>query len=135
MVLRNSIYLTQYTFLKGGVSIYDFLLMHPKLLGMYSTVLDFCINNNIKCVITSIWRPPDDGISKSRTHQTMRAIDISLKAIHGWNSLLIAELKGLIEREYKNIGAINASSGESRPIVIHDAGSGIHAHLQIRPNL
>ncbi len=86
-------------------------------------------------MISSIFRPPNDGISRSKTHQTMRAIDISLASAHGWNSLLIAELKSLIEREYKAIGAFNAESGESRPIVVHDTGSGLHAHLQIRPNL
>jgi hypothetical protein len=60
---------------------------------------------------------------------------VSLKGEHGWNEDKINALKVMVENNFKNFGAIAKASGESRPIVIHDTGSGIHAHVQIRPNL
>lgn len=130
-------HLTQYTFLKKGVSVYDFLYMHPALLAMYAFVLNFCQINGVKCVVTSIYRPPNDGISKSRTHQSMRAFDLSLRQSWGWSDSLIEELKNETLKNFRHVGAISRNSGESKPIYVHrnSNGNGRHAHFQVRPGL
>ena len=125
--------LTQHTFLKAGVSVYDLLYMPPALMMIFAFIANFCQIHGIKFVVTSIYRPPGDGISKSTTHQTMRAFDVSLKSEHGWNMDKIHDLKARVEYNFKHFGAISAASGESRPIVVHDSGTGYHAHIQIRP--
>ncbi len=127
--------LTQYTFLKQGVSVYDLLYMPSPLMMIFAFIANFCHINNIKFVVTSIYRPPGDGISKSSTHQTMRAFDISLKSEHGWNTNKINDLVARVEYNFRHFGAISKASGESRPIVVHNSGTGYHAHIQIRPNL
>ena len=132
---ENCKHLTQYTFLKSGVSNYDLSYMPPKLLIIFAFVSNFCHLNDIKFVVTSIYRPPNDGISTSKTHQEVRAFDVSLKNIYGWNSDHINALKVMVDSNFKHFGAISKASGESRPIVIHDTGSGLHAHIQIKPNL
>lgn len=126
----------QYLHFKKGVSLYDVLYIHPVLLKMLTSVQMFCLAEGCKPMLTSIYRPPNDGISKSTTHQTYRAFDLSLKSKYGWNNYKIEALKKLIEEEYKDVGAISSASGESRPIYIHpnsnDPNKGYHAHFQIR---
>lgn len=122
----------QYIFLRDDVSVEDMLFIHPKLLLMYAFVSDWCFVNQLKFDVTSIYRPPSDGISKSTTHQTYRAFDLSAK---GFNTDEIDELLHIVRDKFISIGAISASDGKSRPVVFHDSGHGPHFHFQIRKNL
>ena len=127
-----------YIKLKKDVTIDDMVMMHPALHLMYAFLNYFCHVNDIDFVVTSLHRTLKENKAvgaKSLTHVEDRAFDISLKSEHGWNKNLISELKQEIEDNFSDIGALSASSGEARPIVIHDVGSGTHAHLQIRRGL
>lgn len=117
---------------KDDVNIEEICYMNPLLWQIFSYVVGFCAENSIRMVITSIYRPPNDGISVSSTHQEYRAFDVSFKSEHGWNDNKIQKLVEEIEEHFKPIGALSKSSGESRPIVVHNSGSGLHGHFQIR---
>ena len=102
---------------------------------MITFVEAFCKKRKITVYWTSFYRPYNDGISKSNTHQTYRARDLSLKAKHGWTTDLIDELHIEVFSNFRKVGAlVQTKKGlTSRPIYIHDAGSGEHAHFQVRP--
>lgn len=132
----------QYVHLKDGVNCEDLLMISPLLGKMLFGVSLWCMSHAITCEVSSIHRP-DDSISESKTHQTFRAFDLSLKSNHGWNDIKIREFVKYIETEYMDIGAISHKTGESRPIYIHRNKKelngkvinvpGFHAHLQVRP--
>lgn len=113
--------------------------MHPALFAMYSYVQGFCYSNDIEMVVTSIHRTKEQDAmlgAKSSTHQEFRAFDLSLKSEHGWTYKKVERMREEIEDEFRNVGAISAASGESRPVYIHlnhnDPNFGTHAHFQIR---
>ena len=122
----------RYTNIKDDVNCEDILYMNPWLLKIYAFTIGFCHQNGIKPVITSIHRKPNDGFSKSSTHQTFRAFDLSAKSIHGWDFEKTKLFIEKVNEKFKHYGAISASDYEQRPIVYHDAGSGLHFHLQTK---
>jgi len=131
-----------YLKIKKDVNIEDMLAIHPILLKMIADVSIFCLSYGILPEITSIYRAPDK-ISKSTTHQTMRAFDLSLKASSGWTIETVNALEKYVEDNYSHVGAISRETGESRPIYIHKnkiivnnevlETKGFHAHCQVRP--
>ncbi len=125
----------QYLQLKKGVDITDIMFMNPKLVIMLGWVMKFCDDQGIDCQITSIYRPAQDGISVSKTHQQMRAFDLSLRPIHGWTKSKIDLLHDEVFDKLSHLGAISSSTLKPRPVYIHgNAGdSGIHAHFQVKP--
>lgn len=123
-------------FIEQGPSSGQMLLLKPKALLMLAWSVDWCTQREISPHFTSIIRPYDDG-SKSDTHQTGRAVDLSLKAEHGWTADLIDEFMFDFSDTFKEVGAlVYNDDGEliSRPIKIHGnrENSGQHAHLQCR---
>lgn len=78
--------------------------------------------------LTSIYRVCIDGISISRTHCTYRAADFS---VNGLTLTDLEDLQTAVMRRFLEWGAIRRSSGLRAPLVIHDAGRGLHGHLQV----
>lgn len=92
-------------------------------------VLSFAFSRGLEVNITSLNRLNNDGMSMSRTHQTGRAADISVK---NWTKKDIVDLIILAEKKMNHIGAISMSDKKVRPIVYHDSGHGWHLHLQVK---
>ena len=130
----------------NNLNMEDILKMHPALMSIYTFTTWFCYQYNIDCHWTSFHRPKDK-ISKSKTHQTYRALDLSLDEKHGWTQSLKDQYEADINIYFKNVGALVWKGGKlvSRPILIHKNKividnkvvelDGEHAHLQIRWNI
>lgn len=134
-----------------GVNNLDLNYMHPNLLMLLSVINAFCLENEIRFELTSIYRTAEkDSQLKavSKTHQQGRAFDFSVKNEHGWSyekiQFLVDMLNELVETEhlengapnpFHEIGAISGSDLKQRVIVVHKNhdGGGIHAHVQVRP--
>jgi hypothetical protein len=130
---------TRYVHLNSGLNFSDFQDAHPNLLLMLAWINRFCWANSIKCVVSSIFREYDDGISESNTHQTGRAFDLSLKPEHGWTDELIVKMEQRAFKELDSIGAISLRTKLVTPVFIHENKNknqkvtGLHAHFQVRP--
>ena len=66
----------------------------------------------------------------SKTHSEGRAVDISY---HGWNKENSDKFIACFSHKYASMAAI--TSNGPKLIVFHDAGSGNHFHVQIKPGL
>lgn len=119
----------------------DMFFIKPSLLMILSYTSHFCEQNNIKCVITDMISTLEDdarkGINRvSTTHAQGRAFDLSISSSHGWTSKLIKQYENDINLRYSFVGAKVYDGNRdliSRPIVVHNSGYGVHAHLQVRP--
>lgn len=121
--------------------------IHPDLLAVLAWVSCFCHEHNVKCVITSVVRTPNENArvkSTSTTHVDGRAFDVSLRLEHGWSFMLIKKFEEEVNELFESVGALVDKGRRlglvSTPIVIHesknDKGEPIgidHAHLQVRP--
>ena len=129
----------KYFNLSDDVNLDDIYYMNPVLLSMIIWVSSWCDFHDVIPFWTSFHRPENDGISKSRTHQEFRAADLSLLGTFGWTTDKIDEFRYDFHKKFESVGAVvfDKENNEytSRPIYIHGKGKGIHAHLQIRPNL
>lgn len=114
----------------------DFAYMTPKLLIIYAFINNFCFERGIEFRVTSLVRSPEyDKVlgATSKTHQDGRALDFS---IIPFSYAQVQELIDEVNTRFKDIGAISASTGKSRPINVHknhDSVFGSHAHVQVRP--
>lgn len=116
--------------LKSDCSMEDFKMLSPKLLVMFATVLEFADQRKLPVKITSIITDRVNVQAKSKTHETGRALDIS---IDGWRDDDIMDLGVLLVNKHKDIAAISSKDLKPRPLVWHDVGHGDHMHLQVRP--
>lgn len=111
----------------------DFLKLDPRIIEMIGGVAKFCKEHGITFMITSAIRSPQKNKSvggKSVTHVEGRAIDFSIKSHWGWTPQLIKKLEAYMERRFGEYG-IYAPMKKQKIIVVHDAGSGLHVHLQV----
>lgn len=115
--------------LKEDCKLEDIMALNPKVLIIFSTFLDYAVNNNLPVKVTSIFSDRENIISQSKTHEEFRAIDVSL---NGWDEKNIEKVVKLINVKHKEIAAISASDYVPRAIVTHNVGYGFHAHLQCR---
>lgn len=116
---------------KNGVNIEDFYAVNPYLFKIFTSFLIYCTENRLPCVITSIREEARGRVTN--THASGRAFDASSR---GWSELHIHRLIKKINEEYKSIGAISKSDGESRAVVYHMVeGNAFHFHFQVRPNI
>lgn len=125
-------------FLKEDIHTGQFLYIHPALMMMLGFTLNFAQMRGIDVCITSIIRTPAENKAVgavSETHVEGRGLDISLRSEYGWRNSDVAELEQQINEKFSDVGALVWRDGElvSRPIVVHDAGSGPHIHLQVKP--
>jgi len=112
-------------------SLEELKFISPKLLYTFSALSEFCHNSKIPLRITSIVRTID-RYSKSATHQTGRAMDIS---VADWKKKDINDVKRFLVgwdnlHEY---GAISKSDNLRKIAIFHDSGKGDHLHLQVHP--
>ena len=114
---------------KDDVDPRDILKVSPLLIAVLGYVTQYCFENNLPMVITSIIRKPNDGISKSTTHQDGRAFDLRL---NNWNIGQIIKLEEYLKETCFDLGAISKETGEPRVIHVHGDGNWLHAHMQVR---
>lgn len=124
--------------LKSNLDTGHFLYIHPNLMMMLGFVLNFAAERDITVCITSMIRTPEENRAVgavSRTHIEGRALDVSLRPEFGWREEDVNELQDELERRFADIAAVVWQDDMliPRPMVVHDAGSGEHLHLQVRP--
>lgn len=122
----------QQFYLQDDINIKDIQMLHPNLLVIFATILQFADSHNyIPLKLTSIISDRVNTKAKTRSHEDGRAIDFSVK---NWKRKDIEALELLLELKHKNIAAISASTGKPRPLVCHEyKGQGMHCHAQVRP--
>lgn len=106
--------------------------INPFLFKMLAHIIVMCSEHGVTPVITSVIRTPEENAAVgavSKTHIEGRAIDISIR---GWDKDFIKQVETEINFLFSNVGAISASTGKPRPIVVHDVGFGAHIHVQTR---
>lgn len=109
----------------------EFKIISPKLLYTFSALNEFCHKEKIPLRITSIVRTIDK-ISKSKTHQTGRALDISTKDWTKKNRLDVERFLSGWDNLH-DYGARSKSDNLRRIAIFHNAGQGDHLHLQVKP--
>jgi hypothetical protein len=116
-----------------GINLADLLKIEPRLMSMVATVAEFCKQNNVKFVVTSIIRTKERNLqvgSVSVTHVEGRAVDFSILTKWGWNKKLLDKLVRVVEDKHGEYG-LYGKNKKQKVILIHNAGSGNHAHLQV----
>lgn len=63
----------------------------------------------------------------SKTHREGRAFDLSMR---DWDRDTKLEFKRIFSAKYRHLAALDAQGNENL-IVMHDAGTGDHAHVQV----
>ena len=109
----------------------EIVFYHPKLLILLSALIEYCYEMEIPLHLTSGIRAKHDGISKSKTHQEGRALDIRTKY---WNSDQVNHVLKYLKKydQAFSCGALNVD-GESKLFVTYGSvNSPSHLHLQIR---
>lgn len=105
-------------------------LLSPAALMVLADLYLWSIQENLPFVITETMTTEAEDAALNRvsdSHRTGRASDISLK---GWPKEKAHELKRIFDFKYRSIAAVRAD-GTANLIVIHDAGTGMHIHLQV----
>lgn len=108
--------------------------LHPTTLRLMCEVIEFCDDRKLPCIFTAcLSTMAEDSILKrvSDTHRTARAFDMSIR---GWTAPDISYISEYFSKKYPQLGAIS-QDGKTNLIVIHDAGTGLHFHFQIRKDL
>jgi len=114
--------------LKSDCDLKDMRMISPTLMIMFATVLEFADTYNLPVKITSIISDRINVVSKSKTHETGRALDFS---VAGWSSRNIGDLTAILLEKHEEIAAISSSDLKPKPLVCHDyLGQGSHCHLQ-----
>lgn len=117
----------------NGVNPMDILKIEPRLLSVMATISEFCKQNNITFMVTSIIRDEkrnNEVGAVSNTHVEGRAFDFSIRTKWGWNKKLIDRMVKLVEDKHGDYGLYGVNKRQ-KIVVIHDAGSGLHAHVQV----
>lgn len=122
----------QFIDFKKGVDINDIKYLNPYLMMAIYDLAAFLYPYKKRVMITSAIRDPNDGMSKSTTHQTCRAVDISVR---GFDKDFIDAILSVFNAKYKHIGALSSKDLKPRFMVYHNAGYGDHIHCQVRPDL
>lgn len=123
-----------YEYLKNTTDAERIPYLHPTTLRLMCEVIEYCEEKKLPCVFTSsLSTMAEDSVLKrvSDTHRTARAFDMSIR---GWNSQQMADMVKYFSEKYPQLGALS-TDGVARLIVIHDAGTGVHFHFQIRKDL
>ena len=114
--------------IKPNVSLEDMMMLDPRLIGMFSHFLIYALDLGLPVNVTSMIDEANGRVSRS--HKEGRAIDISAK---GWTHEQAKQAETLFKRWYRPIGAISSKTGKPNAVYYHNAGSGWHFHLQVKP--
>ena len=101
--------------------------VQPELLIVLGYAVRYCLRHKLVCAITSLVRC-QDSFSKSDTHQTGRAFDLSVK---GWSNQDIEDFTLYMTQKCNDFAAVN-TDGDKRLIVHHNIGLGWHLHIQVK---
>lgn len=115
--------------IKSDIDLNDFQKLTPELLKIFAEFLIYARENNLPVCITSIISDRENVNASSTTHETGRAIDLS---VVGWSEFHIKRCCHKINNSCKDIAAISSSDMKPRAAIFHDVGSGYHIHLQAR---
>jgi hypothetical protein len=110
------------------------LHIHPMVALVAFDMIVFIMANGYNPLITSMIRTPHENKKvggKSSTHETGRAFDLRCK---DWSRDFISEFTAYFTRKYKGHGAVSATDGQEKLIVIHGEGENIHIHVQLNNN-
>ena len=113
---------------KPEVDANDFRFLNQKILFIFIEFVKWAEDRGLPVLVTSMKTDKVSG-RVSTTHEEGRAIDISIK---GWDVDSIDNIVFDLNKKLANVGAISKKDGISRAIVVHNAGSGMHFHLQSR---
>ena len=113
--------------IKPEVDIFDLLRVDPVILEMIAFTYDYCLQYNLKCMITSLME--DVPGRRTSTHSDGRAVDFHSES---WSDFHIARFQHEFRKKFRGKGAFNRA-GEDRPIVYHKVPGGVaHFHMQVR---
>jgi len=103
----------------------DFLLLTPNMLAVWSHVVLYCSENDLRLCITSLITDRTGDIDRP-PHSDGRGIDISIKE---WSLEDIEWFVSYFNKELEGIAAISAKT--FRPVLaLHHRN---HIHLQVKP--
>ena len=93
----------------------------------------YCEASGQELVITDLLSSPDEDkrlgrVSKS--HEEGRAADIRVR---NWPDSFRKKFEETFEKRYVRWAAVGARTGKANLFEIHNSGSGLHCHVQIRP--
>lgn len=104
--------------------------VHVNLRILAYEAYDWCIQQNLPFVVTSIIRPMIPGVSKTDIHSKGRAFDLSVK---GWAADQCLAFEQYMNDNFSSkFGAISLKDNKPRACVFHN-GTGFHMHLQVKP--
>ena len=114
----------------------DINKLDPRLLTIVNFIADYCEQNNITFVITSMIRSKERNKAVgavSDTHTTGRAVDVSIKEKWGWNEAKLAIVMEEVQMRYNFIGAWSFLGKQRTIILVHSVGdsNSLHMHLQV----
>ena len=113
------------------IDLEDLKMLQPALWILMTQTMLYCKEHNLPFKVTSLISDRKNVESKSTTHETGRAFDLSAK---GWTETHIYRFQYLMNIWFKDIAAISSVDKKPRAVVYHDSGHGYHFHLQVRPN-
>ena len=126
----------QYFNLKDDVNINDLTMISPHLLIVFSFLVLYGERYNLPIKISSIIRKKKDGISQSTTHQSGRALDVSIAHFPQWTTLHIKRVVKKLNENYRSWGTMAEVGEVPRVAVYHKIQGGVpHLHLQVRRDL
>ena len=113
--------------IKEDIHLEDLQKLQPAMWVVLTSVIMYCKKHNLPCRITSIISDRDNVNAVSKTHDTGRAVDISIR---GWRDIDCHRLCHKLQQDFSDIAAISYSDRRPRLALLkHD-----HIHLQVRPS-
>jgi hypothetical protein len=113
--------------IKDDIDLNDLKSLQPAMWVVLTAAIMYCKKNNLPCRITSLISDRGKVNAVSKTHDTGRAVDLSIR---GWNSVDCQRFCFKLNTEYEDIAAISYSDRRARCAILkHD-----HIHLQVRPS-
>lgn len=111
----------------------EFKSIHPKLRELLFEMARWVSAKGQRFVITDLLSEDleDKKLKRiSKSHQEGRAADIRVR---DWPKDLRKLFEEYFEKRYSHIAALSKKTLKPNLIEIHDNGSGIHTHIQLRP--
>lgn len=121
----------------SGINPNDINKIDPRLLKVVFFIAEYCENNEVTFVVTSMIRSTQRNIevkSKSLTHVEGRAVDFSVKEQWGWNEAKLAILMEEVQMKYSFIGAWSYMGRQRTILLMHSvdgSAQNFHAHVQV----
>src|SRR5690606_16303516 len=92
---------------KTEVNPQDFLRIEHRIIEVMGSIAEYCKNNDITFIITSMIRTSERNReigAKSTTHIEGRAFDFSVRSTLGWNNTHMKKIENLINDKYTTYG-------------------------------